>query len=144
MQVTLNFFKNNSERNVLNKDLINGVVLTATLKADTPIEQPTFLLSKAFDYEYNYLYCEELDKYYFVDAPTITQGAMKNIQCTEDALCSLASKVLNLECTVSRNERYKNGYLIDNGYATANYEQVVTKAFPNAVDQDSVILMTMG
>lgn len=144
MQVTLQFYKNHSDSNVLNKSLENGVVLSATLKSDTSVEEPTFLLSKAFNYDYNYLYCPEFNKYYYVDKPTLTQGSMKNIKCREDALMSLADAILGLKCTVARNENFKNGYLIDNQYKAVAYEQVVTKPFPHAMIDNSVILMTMG
>lgn len=144
MNVTLNFFRNNSDKNVLNKNIENGVTLSATLLKDTNIEEPSFLLSSAYNSYYNYLYCEELNKYYFVKPPTIMQGGMRQIDCEEDCLMSNADKIKNLICTVLKNENKSNGYLIDSDFNTLAYEEIVTKKFPHAFTDESVILMTIG
>lgn len=145
MTVTLNFFHNSSDTNVLNKNLINGATISAVLKEDTSEEEPVFILSNAnYNDYYNYLYCEELERYYFVAPPVHLQAGRVQLQCSVDVLETYKDDILNLRATVARNETYKNGYLMDGGYNSLAYEKVVTLPFPNGFQQDSVILMTMG
>lgn len=145
MNVTLNFYINDSDTNVVNKNLTNGKTINATLKTSTNVENPVFVLSRsAYDTYYNYLYCEELGRYYFVDSPVILQGGLIELSCKVDVLETYASEIKNLTCTVARNEKHKNGYLPDGKYKSVAYEQIVTKKFPNPINNDCVILMTMG
>ena len=62
----------------------------------------------------------------------------------EDVRYSHREGIKGLTCTVARNENLKNGYLHDSSYNIYAYEQVVCKMYPNAINQDSIILMTVG
>lgn len=145
MNVTLNFFNNSNDSNVLNKNLVNGATIQATLKQDTATEEPVFVLSKSgYDSYYNYLYCEELGRYYFVDTPTILQGGIVELHCSVDVLMTYANDIKNIECTIARNETKIDGYLYDDAYKIRAYKDIVTKTFPRGLTENSLVLITLG
>lgn len=92
----------------------------------------------------NYIYDSTIGKYYHITSKEMQIGGIYNVSCDIDALYSNRTQILGLEETIDRNEFLKNGYLIDNDYQTYAYEQIVAKKFPNAMVDDSIILMTIG
>lgn len=138
-------YVNKSDKNVLLKTLDSESTKTLTLKVDTTIQAPVFTLSSSnWDNSYNYIYIEELSRYYFIDKVVKLGGGIVELECTIDPLMSFREEILNLSGTIVRSESLYNGYLIDGSYQTYCYENIVTKKFPNAMENDSVILMTMG
>lgn len=91
----------------------------------------------------NYCYISSLNRYYFIEK-TMKHGNILELQLLVDTAMSFYSELIELECTVARNENERNGYLIDGEYKAYSYEQKVTKRFPNAMNNDTVILMTVG
>lgn len=141
-----NFYYNKSDKNVILKELTTekeNIVITQ--KIDTSIIKPIFLLSATtYDNNYNYVYVEELDRYYYINDVVKVGGGIVELHCECDVLMSFREEILNLSGTIARSETLKNGYLIDGSYQTYCYENIVTKKFPNSMTNDSVILMTMG
>lgn len=90
----------------------------------------------------NYAYIPDFGRYYFVKYEIDSNFVLLN--CEVDVRKTYENPIRGLTCTVTRNENLKNGYLHDNNYSVYAYEQVVCKMFPNAMNQDSIILMTVG
>lgn len=111
----------------------------------TDIITPTYNV-EYFDtiYNVNYLYDNTTNRYYYVNNVEMESGGRVNLYCEVDVLMSFANDIKNVTATIDRNENNKNGYLVDNRYKTYAYEQIVAKRFPNAMNDDSIILMTIG
>lgn len=92
----------------------------------------------------NYIYLSDKNRYYFVEKHSFQKGQKVVYELLEDVRTSHKEGIRALTCTVTRNEKLKNGYLPDSSYKTYAYEQIVCKMFPNAINQDSIILMTVG
>ena len=90
----------------------------------------------------NYAYIPDFGRYYFVKYEIDSNFVLLN--CKVDVRTSYKEGIRGLTCTVTRNENLKNGYLHDSNYSIYAYEQVVCKMYPNAINQDSIILMTVG
>ena len=95
-------------------------------------------------YNTNYLYDDTTKRYYYVNNIEMDSGGRVNLYCDVDVLMSFATEIKKVTATVDRNENTKNGYLVDSRYKTYAYEQIVAKRFPNAMNNDSIILMTIG
>ena len=111
----------------------------------------TDIINPAYTIEYfnniynaNYLYDDTAHRYYYIDNIGMEDGGRCTLYCNVDVLMSFANEIKQVTATVDRNENKKNGYLIDNRYKTYAYEQIVAKRFPNAMVNDSIILMTIG
>lgn len=92
----------------------------------------------------NYVYLSDKNRYYFVEKHSLQKGQKVVYELLVDVRTSHKEGIRGLTCTVTRNENLKNGYLPDSSYKTYAYEQIVCKMFPNAINQDSIILMTVG
>lgn len=133
------------DREHVNKELLQEKTVSCTIKEDTAEDTPLVFVSKtAFDKNYNYAYIAEFGRYYFVKPPLYQAGGVVELSMESDPLMSFKSDLLELEVVVARNENIKNGYLVDNNFKAYAYDEVQTFAFPNAMENDSVILMTMG
>lgn len=92
----------------------------------------------------NYIYLSDKNRYYFVEKHSFQKGQKVVFELLVDVRTSHKEGIRALTCTVTRNENLKNGYLHDSNYSVYAYEQIVCKMFPNTINQDSIILMTVG
>ena len=90
----------------------------------------------------NYCFIPDFGRYYFIEKSI--ESNFVYLQCSVDVRKTYGSALRSLTCTVTRNEYLRNGYLHDENYSVYAYEQIVCKMFPNAINQDSIILMTVG
>lgn len=94
--------------------------------------------------EYNYAYIEDFGRYYFIDSITAERADLWSFTLRTDVLMTYASDIRALTGTVDRQEHLRNGYLQDSQYQAKQYRQITTKSFPNAMTDDTIILMTVG
>lgn len=142
------FYNNESDRKVLDKKIKKLIsVQNVKFVDETNICRPKLLISRTFFDErfrnINYLYIDNLKRYYYINNMNFV-GSMVEIICEVDVLMSYKTEIRNLNCTVKRNENIKNGYLNDDNYNVYSYENIVCKAFPKGLTDNSIILMTVG
>ena len=144
-KMRITFYTTTDEKNKIGKTLENPKEISGNNKETFDEMTGTIILSKeVFDLKYNYCFIHELNKYYFINPPQELNGGLYKINLTEDCLETYKNEILQITCTIMRNEKLRDGYLGDQGYLTKTYKQIVTKKFPNAMENDSVILMTLG
>lgn len=93
---------------------------------------------------YNYAYIEDFGRYYFIDSITAERADLWSFQLRTDVLMTYADSIRALTGTVDRQEHLRNGYLQDAQYQAKQYRQITAHAFPNAMTNDTIILMTVG
>ena len=146
--MTITFYNNESDAILVDKKITQiSSINNAKIINETDIVNPSIVVSRNFYdsiiLKANYLYIDKLDRYYYINNISFAES-MIVIDCTVDVLMSYKSEIRNLTCTVTRNENLKNGYLNDDNYNIQAYKQVVCKMFSNAINNDSIILMTAG
>lgn len=146
--MTITFYNNESDAIVVSKKITSiSSINNAKIINETDIVNPSIVVSRNFYdsiiLKANYLYIDKLDRYYYINNISFADS-MIVIDCTVDVLMTYKNQIRNLTCTVTRNENLKNGYLNDDNYNIQAYKQVVCKMFPNAINNDSIILMTAG
>lgn len=82
--------------------------------------------------------------FYFIDRVESLPTGFLRLHLREDVLMSFSNELKALNCTLDRSETIFNGYLPDSEYTALGYRAIVCKAFPDALDDDSYILMTTG
>lgn len=92
----------------------------------------------------NYCLIPETGKYYFINPDYKIENQSVIIALKEDVLMSFKTQLLAQTCTVSRNESLSNAYLLDNGYQLKAYNIIATRPFPQGLENESIILMTIG
>lgn len=83
-------------------------------------------------------------RYYYIDNVIAVRTGLFRIECSMDVLMTWQYYIKDLTVTLDRSETIFNGYLPDGEYTALGYRAIVCKAFPDALDDDSYVLMTTG
>lgn len=145
MQLTL--YRTSDPKNKVNKALSN--VATISGEPHENISDTEFSLifttSQLSNIKSaNYCYVPETRRYYYISPNYEIENSTVIVHFSEDVLMTLKSQLLAQTCTISRNENLSNAYLIDNGYQLLGYKNIVAKKFAHSLDNDTIILMTVG
>lgn len=92
----------------------------------------------------NLNYCMIDNDYYFITKKKIADGNMTEITCEIDPLMSYKDLIYDSTQLVTRNAKKRNAYLVDNEMTFTNYDLIDCYEFPNAINNDSIILITVG
>ena len=91
----------------------------------------------------NYVMLDLFQKYYYLESYDVENDCVV-INLKEDVRMSWATQISLVETTISRSTSGYNGYLKDANYNALAFAGVQYKAFPNALDDTSCILVTVG
>lgn len=145
--MTITLYKNLSDNKVVSKNIVEGPSYTVTIKRDCSVEEPYFLLEKSTTdiADYNYLYCPDFHRYYYIRKRRIVMGGMFEIECFVDALKSFSVGIRNLQAIVDRQEFIFNPYLEDAGICITQ-GSVITPIKGSKVGEDtySIYLTAVG
>ncbi len=139
-------YSTNSPRNMVNKALTELSHVTGYLREESTVKNPeiTFALADANNLDAgNYIYIPEFHRYYY-RGEMVRDNKVVRVKFKEDVLMSWKDQIKLNTATVTRNENLANGYILDPSYKSLAYEEIVTKQFPNALTQDSIVLLTVG
>ena len=144
-----NLYIINDDKRKADKNLSNVIKenVNITYKDATEFIRPIIILDYDGSWnmrDCNYIYLSDKNRYYFVEKHSFQKGQKVVYELLVDVRTSHKEGLRALTCTVTRNENLKNGYLHDVNYSVYAYEQIVCKMFPNSINQDSIILMTVG
>ena len=137
-----------SEKERITKTLSNGLTLTGTLREESSIINPSFIIQADNPSSYNYCYISEFNRYYFITNITSIRNNLWRIDCVVDVLMSFASDILNLDVIVSDisdgespSETYYSGQQWSSTVKTST--SVIN--FPSGLlDDGEYILITSG
>lgn len=115
MSVTLKLYNYNSDKKRVDKSLFLNYEITVTGDFDGPVDLTNLsvkldLSSITFSssltiLDYNYLYCTEFNRYYYIGNITFITSDIVILPCTLDPLYSNKSKILNMTAFVSRTQK---------------------------------------
>lgn len=132
-------YKNNSDLNVIEKDLTKLGEKDVFLKKDFDIFNPTLYL-KTFIEECNYLFFPDLNRYYIVQNKTKT--SLWKVELETDVLMTFKDVIYksNIELNATDNGNYFDGSLdFDVRTEILKYESNVEIA-----EKETTILVTVG
>ena len=129
----------------VNKALTNELNVSGVAKDPVNITAPIIEVEadNATLAGYNYAYIEDYARYYFVE-PTNNSYKLNTLSLRCDILTSAKVWLLARNATVTRNEVLYNAYLEDPNFSSYAYTNIVTKNFPQSINMDSIVLMTVG
>ena len=139
---TIYLYVNNSERNVITKNLSSETSVTISIKGKVSTKTPVIVLNG--DYSgYNYMYFN--GKYYYV-YPTLSSGGITEVSAEKvDALMTYDSVIRSHTAVIKRNAFTYNKYLNDAAFRTYAYKQTKTLEFPSGFNKTlSWILVSIG
>lgn len=143
----ISFYKNSSEQNKVDKTLtLVNEYSDCSAKTPLSIINPTFFINDSqFNLNCNYIYVEDLNRFYFITNMTANNNSIWEIDCHIDVLHTYSQEIKNQYAVIERNTNAVNTYLDDPLFFTYQNPQVVTKEFPNEFDkQFKYVLLTAG
>lgn len=89
-------------------------IILGTLREETDITSPSMEIAYSKIPDFNYVYIDVFDRYYFVDSFSSVRQGYWYIELSEDVLMSYKEAIKNIEAFVDRNEFEYNEKIIDN------------------------------
>lgn len=144
MSVTINTYTNSSDDHTLNKNITGvGAGITAVLKDDTDLLNPTLILSGNVSQAFNYVEIEDFNRYYFVVSRTYAQQRYY-IQLSVDVLMSFNSEISDLTVIANRSSSRYNLYQRDNKVPRLANDLIQTQPFNRGFGGGCYILAVNG
>lgn len=139
---------NNSDLNVLGKDLSTLKTVQGNFKAKTDIVNPVLTINGIDNIisKLNYCYIPVLNRYYFITGISSVRDDLWELNCHCDVLETYKAKVKETEAVISRQE-FEYNLLLDDGTLKAYADPMVqVKAFSQSFNDDlgSVVLVIAG
>ena len=125
---------------------LDNNTLTAADLFDTGTDEDKyiFIVDGNIDTFKQYNYCKIDNNFYFLEPYKVLEGGMCEMMATFDYLYNNKEKIYNSVQLVTRNAKNRNAYLVDNEMTFTNYDLIDCYEFPNAINNDSIILITVG
>ena len=147
MAITMSLYQVTDDVNVMGKTIPAATSThTITLKDGCSIDKPviTFSAQASAIAPLNYAYIDTFQRYYWItDRKSLVNGVME-LTLESDPIESVKDTIKLCQATVTRNANQYNRYLKDSGYNAVAYEAIQYKRFPNALNDASCILVTVG
>lgn len=90
-----------SERQAINKTISSPTTLTGSLRGESSVISPSFLIEHSNPSGFNYCYISDFGRYYFITNITSVRTGIWRIDCAVDVLMSFKTEILNLDVIVS-------------------------------------------
>ena len=138
------FYYTTTPEHYLKKDISNVIdTLTCNVYNEQNIESVQLETTLFKNYE-KANYVKILNKYYFIRSKLREHNIIR-FQLEEDVLFSILNNNLDkISIIADRQENIYNNYINDDEMKGLAYTQVATIPFANSLNQDTVILMTVG
>lgn len=137
------FYKSFSDNRVLNKNLQFPKEMNIIKKIDKSVFEPVIEVTKDNSLDnYNYVYIEDFDRYYFIVDIVDVGGNTYRITLKEDVLSSFKNSILNLKACVERQEYKRNTRIVDNELILQSNNNFICKTVGNPVIANYNIYLT--
>ena len=132
-------------KNSVKKSYTAWANLTGSMRDTLNVVNPVFLVQATTQYDKaNAVYCEDLDRYYFITGKNWVRTGLLEISCHVDVLTTYQSDIWNNAGIISRNANLFNGYLPDSKQKLFGYDKTQIKVFPREILVDTNVLITVG
>lgn len=143
--IHITLYRNTAERNSL-RPALNQVcaVIEGTLRDAASLLniEITFDKDPQNLYKANYMYIQELDRYYHINNVTAFRNNLTKVNCSLDPLYTYYDQILNCPGLIARCESISsNSYLNDNRFAYPVYPGIIRQLFSNSPTDTTLVLM---
>lgn len=138
--------RNNSENNRVTKDVTLLSTIEGTLRQETSIIDPVFLITGDLDdyVDVNYCTVDSFGRSYFVNNIRSVRSGLVELTCHVDVLSSFASQIRANTAIIRRQENQWNLYLNDGTFRVYQNPTVLTKAFPSGFTTQEFVFAVAG
>lgn len=144
----IKLYKNHSNKNVWNKnfDSDNSGWINITFKNTVDVLNPIVNLTFDESYlEYNYMFIEEFDRYYFIEK-TELESQIFTCYCHVDVLETYKNSIKECNATAIRcaDSNFYNKFLNDEKYLGYQDTNIQIKKFSESFSKDSSYVLVIG
>lgn len=144
MSFTIKICKNNSDVNVVSKNIVDITDVTGTLKTATSIINPVIEISGSLPITANYMYIAEFARYYFIDDIRSTGQGRYEISAHVDVLMTYGDKIRACTGIIARQENAWNLYVDDGTFKVYQNPKLTMKKFPSGFTTQEFVLAIAG
>lgn len=146
MSFNITLYRNESEVNKVGKNLTTLFTVSGTLKEETSIINPVFLLDIPIsDLKLaNYISVPEFSRLYFIQDIVSVTRSLTEVSCHVDVLESFKDEIKANKAIIFRQENEWNLYLNDGVLEVYQNPIVTTHEFPNGFTDESYVLTLAG
>lgn len=143
--MTIILYQTASEPNRLTKVLTNEKSLIGTLRTESSIINPSFILEIDDVVEYNYMYIPEFNRYYFITDMVSIRNRVFKVKAHVDVLMSYAGAIKNNRAIIDRLADEEQKYLPDSRYTFNSYNNYYVQKFDTSLSKNlSYVLVVAG
>lgn len=138
---------NSSDNRCINKNIIDGEIISGTLRTSTSIISPVITFESTSPLRYNYAYISEFKRYYYIKNVTSVRNNLWEVQFEIDPLMSFKADICVLKVVVDKQSDESNGdeYIDDSSLVTDNLMFNTVYNFPDGFNNNGeYILITAG
>ena len=119
----LRIYNNDSNTNVVNKNITLVDTVNFNLKSDNSILQPIILIKKYT--KGNYCYIKEFNRYYYITDIKLLTGGLYQLQLEIDVLMSYKEVIMTQPITTSKDVKIVNDVDFTNLYDYKQYLLII-------------------
>lgn len=149
--MVFSLYVTSSERNALRKTLSASTDLQGNIVGESSIINPTFLINGNMLYEYNYLYCPDFGRYYFIDDIVVVRTGLFRVSCSVDVLMSYREGILGLQAIISKQSsiNHANPFINDGSFVASQQVSLEKMEFVRTgglgfLNEGQFVLVTLG
>lgn len=138
---------NSSDNRCINKNIIDGEIISGTLRTSTSIISPVITFESSSPLRYNYAYIPEFRRYYYIKNVISARNNLWEVQFEIDPLMSFKADICALKVVVDKQSNELNGdeYIDDSSLVTDNLMFNTVYNFPDGFNNNGeYILITAG
>ena len=141
-------YRNDSDERYIDKNItpLYNSPISCIFKDDTNMINPTLIFTSNVVANVNYIWLEDMQRYYFVRNRTYSQQRVY-VECEVDVLSTYKDEIRQQNAIVSRNEFNYNLYQNDDEWKVYGYTAIRTIPFPSGFDmskQEFVLAIAGG
>lgn len=141
------FFFNQSDARVINKNLIEGEIFSGQARDEVDVMAPAILFDNPEVLRYNYAYIPEFQRYYDIVNRTAFRDGLWEVTFSVDVLMSFRGDINQLNVVVDKQSMADNGneYIDDSSLVAENVMFQTVYNFPGGFNSTGeFILITAG
>jgi len=145
-RINITMYHNHSEKNKVDKICTQvGQILTGSFKNDCDLVNPIIQLNVDISIKgVNYIYIEELERFYFVNKIVYIRTGLAEIYCHCDVLSSHKAQIRKNIAIIERQENNFNLYINDAEIKSEQKQEIQLKQFPYAFSNNFTYIIAMS
>ena len=143
----IKLYYNASDNRCISKVIKDEFVITGTLRDETSIINPVFIIKSTEPVRFNYAYIPKFKRYYYINNVESVRNGIWKLYLEVDPLMSFKGDILALKVVVNKQSNESNGdeYIDDGSLVTDNLMFKNVYTFANGFNNSGeYILITAG